>query len=172
MGDDASPRDPAGLYRAHAERLARYVHRLTGDTAAAEDVTQEVFTRLLERPPRHTAHLKAWLFTTATNLVRDRARRRARADEVAAREGAGLLSPRAAPDPLRQAEQASVRHRLQEALAALNERERVAVLMREEGFAHREIAEALGTTTGTIGTLLARALANLAQRLPLDREDR
>jgi DNA-directed RNA polymerase specialized sigma24 family protein len=40
--------------------------------------------------------------------------------------------------------------------------------MREEGFAHREIAEALETTTGSVGTLLARALDRLASRLPLD----
>jgi DNA-directed RNA polymerase specialized sigma24 family protein len=43
--------------------------------------------------------------------------------------------------------------------------------MREEGFAHREIAEAVGTTTGSVGTLIARALDRLAQQLPLDAED-
>jgi DNA-directed RNA polymerase specialized sigma24 family protein len=43
--------------------------------------------------------------------------------------------------------------------------------MREEGFTHREIAEAVGTTTGSVGTLIARALDRLAERLPLDQED-
>lgn len=37
--------------------------------------------------------------------------------------------------------------------------------MREEGFKHREIAEALGTTTATVGTLIARSLEKLAALL-------
>ena len=48
------------------------------------------------------------------------------------------------------------------ALEALSHRERSAVLLRHEGYAQREIAEILGTTTGTIGTLTARALRKLA----------
>ena len=43
--------------------------------------------------------------------------------------------------------------------------------MREEGFAHREIADAIGTTTGSVGTMIARALDKLAERLSLDGED-
>ena len=43
-------------------------------------------------------------------------------------------------------------------LDALSERDRAILLMREEGFKHREIAEAVGTTTKSVGTLIARAL--------------
>ena len=46
------------------------------------------------------------------------------------------------------------------------------LLMREEGFSHREIAEAVGTTTGSVGTMIARALDKLAARLQLDEEAR
>ena len=52
--------------------------------------------------------------------------------------------------------------RLRRALAELRPRERVALLMREEGFKHREIADVLGTTTASIGTLLSRALEKMA----------
>jgi RNA polymerase sigma factor (sigma-70 family) len=58
-----------------------------------------------------------------------------------------------------------------EALALLSDKERTALLMREEGFSHREIAQAVGTTTGSVGTLVARALARLADELALDREE-
>jgi DNA-directed RNA polymerase specialized sigma24 family protein len=34
--------------------------------------------------------------------------------------------------------------------------------MREEGFSHKEIADAVGTTTGSVGTLIARALLKFA----------
>ena len=56
------------------------------------------------------------------------------------------------------------------ALARLKDKERIAVLMREEGFSHREIADAVGTTTGSVGTLLARTLERLAREITLDRE--
>ena len=39
------------------------------------------------------------------------------------------------------------------------------IVLREAGFAHREIALALGTTTGSVGTVLARALPRLAAAL-------
>ena len=57
------------------------------------------------------------------------------------------------------------RARVRSALATLSEKERVLLLMREEGFKHREIAAAIGTTTGSVGTLIARALAKLAEEL-------
>jgi DNA-directed RNA polymerase specialized sigma24 family protein len=53
----------------------------------------------------------------------------------------------------------------------LGEKERTVLLMREEGFSHREIADAVGTTTGSVGTMIARALDKLAAELPLDAED-
>ena len=62
------------------------------------------------------------------------------------------------------------RRAVRAALDGLSEKERTALLMREEGFAHREIAAALGTTTGSVGTLLARALDKLAAALPLDQD--
>jgi RNA polymerase sigma-70 factor (ECF subfamily) len=56
------------------------------------------------------------------------------------------------------------------ALAKLSDKERIAVLMREEGFSHREIAAAVGTTTGSVGTLLARALERLASDTAFDKD--
>ena len=39
---------------------------------------------------------------------------------------------------------------------------RLVLLMREAGFRHRESAEAVGTTTKSVGTMIARALRKLA----------
>ena len=60
---------------------------------------------------------------------------------------------------------------MREALAKLSEKERTTLLMREEGFSHQEIAAAVGTTTKSVGTLIARSLDKLANVLTLDRED-
>jgi DNA-directed RNA polymerase specialized sigma24 family protein len=51
------------------------------------------------------------------------------------------------------------------ALDRLSWKERTVLLMREEGFAHHEIAGAVGTTTGSVGTMLARALKKLSVEL-------
>ena len=57
--------------------LFRYCHRLTGDPDLAEDVVQEAFVRLYDRRVEGTEEgLRAWLFRTATHLVRDRHRGR------------------------------------------------------------------------------------------------
>jgi RNA polymerase sigma-70 factor (ECF subfamily) len=73
-------------------------------------------------------------------------------------------------DPHELVEAGDRRRAVTDALASLGHKERTALLMREEGFSHREIADAVGTTTGSVGTLIARALDRLAGVLALDRE--
>ena len=58
---------------------------------------------------------------------------------------------------------ASVTTNLTHAIDALAERDRLALLMREEGLDYNEIAEALGLSVGSIGTTLARARRRLAE---------
>lgn len=83
-------------------------------------------------------------------------------------ENGGLLRPAAsAPDAVDALEREEARERVRRALAALSEKERLLLLMREEGFKHREIAAAVGTTTASVGTLIARALVKLAGHLGL-----
>jgi RNA polymerase sigma factor (sigma-70 family) len=157
------------LFEDHHGSLYRYLVRLCGDPDVAADAAQETFVRLIEQPPPDGVH-RAWLFKVGTNVVFEGRRTRAR--------HARLLdaSPDRAPiaDPERSAYEqveSTERHRtVRAALDALSAKERTALLMREEGFSHREIADAVGTTTGSVGTLLVRALDKLAAALPLDPE--
>ena len=71
----------------HRKPLMRYVLRLTfGDQHLAEDIVQETFLRVWQRPSTITTHhksLRPWLFTVASNLVCDHKRRRqARPTEI------------------------------------------------------------------------------------------
>src|SRR5690606_38847888 len=66
------------VYERLRPSLVRYLDRLTGDQDAAEDVAQEAFTRLLARPDLGEEAARLWVFTVATNLVRDRGRAAAR----------------------------------------------------------------------------------------------
>lgn len=153
------------LYAEYREPLFRYVARYTGDPDLADDVVQDTFVRLDERPPPDRHALRGWLFTVATNLARDALkvsrRRLGILQEAADRVPCGTPPP----DPVTNLERDEVRERVRVAMATLSEKERTILLLREEGFAHREIAEAVGTTTKSIGTMIARALDKMARRL-------
>ncbi|HEX6748195.1 MAG TPA: sigma-70 family RNA polymerase sigma factor [Longimicrobium sp.] len=162
--------DAAGLFAEHHAPLFRYLSRLTGDADVAEDAAQEAFVRLMERPPA-PGETRAWLFRVGTNAawmaLRTRGRRRRLLESAPLRAPVGDAPP--APDAA--AETAEVRTKVRRALDALGERERQILLMQQEGFKYREIAEAVGTTTQSVGTMLARALNKLAAELRLDEED-
>ena len=158
--------DAGRLFEEHHAALYRYLVRLTGDRDLAQDAAQEAFARLVLRRPRDEQP-RAWLFKVATNLVRawsNRTRRRLVLLESAAGrlQGGDWVEPE---DPAQVSERRSA---VRAALDELSEKERTVLLMREEGFSHREIAEAVETTVGSVGTMIARALDKLARALPLD----
>lgn len=162
--------DPGRLFEEHHRELYRYLVRLTGDSDRAADAVQEAFARMVERPPRDHDP-RAWLYTVATNVVRDSARTRKRRMKLLADSPARVPLGDRPPEPDHALEQGERRRTVRAALDALSERDRTVLLMREEGFKHREIARAVGTTTGSVGTIIARALDKLATALPLDREN-
>lgn len=159
------------LFARHRDELYRYAARYTGDADLAEDVVQDVFVRLAERPPRHGDEIRAWLFRVATTIAIDALRGSRRRLELVAERQTDVPIPVAPVDPAESVEREELRRKVRSALAELNDKERAVLLMREEGFAHSEIAAAVGTTTKSVGTMIARALAKLAQRLDLDAED-
>jgi len=61
------------FYELYFERIHGYVRRMVGDEAQAEDVTQEVFVHLQRAIPTYDSsrELAPWVFTIATNKVRD-----------------------------------------------------------------------------------------------------
>jgi RNA polymerase sigma-70 factor, ECF subfamily len=152
------------LFAAHHPALVRYLARLTGDLDLAADAAQEAFVRLLERPVRPDA-VRPWLFRVGTNLVRDHARTTRRRQQLRAHGRAPMAHGDPPPPPDRGLERDRSRAIVARALDKLSPKERMALLMREEGFRHREIAEALGTTTGSVGTLLNRAIRKAAAGL-------
>lgn len=153
--------DVEALFEQHQPALLRYLTHYTGDSEEAADAAQETYLRLVERPPPRAHNIRAWLFTVATNVVRDERRRQRAEDRMHAAVGqlpSAVGSPR--PDVLyEQAERRRLVHRM---LEKLSEKERTILLMWEEGFSHPEIAEAVDWEWRSVGPSIARSLRKLS----------
>jgi len=151
------------LFHTYHAALVRYLTRRLGDRDWAEEVAQETFVRALRHTPSPDKE-RSWLFAVATNLVRDEARRDARQRRHLERLRAESAEARV-ESPATTFEQAQERAReaalARRAVDALAERDRLALLMREEGLSYPEIAEALALSVGSVGTTLARARRRL-----------
>jgi RNA polymerase sigma-70 factor (ECF subfamily) len=150
---------------AYRQPLMRFFRRRVGSEAEAEDLAQEVFLRLLRRPDAETIdNPEAFLFRTAVNLLRDRARRNntfaSHAFDLAARQDSveGLSPERVLQG--RQSLAAAMR-----ILEELDERVRDAfILHRLEGLKYAEIAELFGVSVSSVEKYVIKALAHLARR--------
>ena len=158
------------LFRTYHAHLVRYLTRRLGDRDWAEEVAQETFLRAL-RQEQELTNERAWLFTVANNLVRDEARKDARRrrhlELLRSEEAEAVAEPE--PTSLERAQEAAMARRAVDSLA---ERDRLALLMREEGLDYHEIAESLGLSVGSIGTTLARARRRLVEAYEALQHDR
>lgn len=150
----------SSVYRTLHPSLLRYLERLTGEKDAAEDVAQEAFMRLLQRPELTDEAARLWLFTVATNLVRDRGRAATRQSRLLKTSPVPIPTSEPLPDAV--AERADEVARVRRALDLLSERDRQILLMRQEGFRYGEIAQSVDVSASSVGTLIARALKRFA----------
>lgn len=148
------------LFRTYNAALVRYLTRRLGDRDWAEEVAQETFVRALRQTSIQNE--RAWLFAVATNLVRDEARkdmrRRKHLALLAEEERDEMVEPE--ETTLERAQEAAMARKAVDALA---EKDRLALLMREEGLDYNEIAEALQLSPGSVGTTLSRARRRLVE---------
>jgi RNA polymerase sigma-70 factor (ECF subfamily) len=98
--------------------------------------------------------VRAWLFKTATHLVRDRYRVGQNRIRLLA---VHPVRPSEPESPEKSVEREETRARAREALAELAPRDREILLMRYSGFSYKEIAAAIDVEATSVGTLLARA---------------
>lgn len=146
-------------YAAHAgavrRGLARYVH----DPAAAEDLVQEAFIRLVieVRAGRTPDQVGSWLHRVGYNLAMSRGRRIA----VAARHSGDVTRPGEGPSPEVLTLEAERDDWLRGALATLGGIDRQALVLASQGYRGAEIARSIGRTDGATRTLLCRARAKL-----------
>lgn len=169
------------LYDLYADKVFRYIWYRVGERETAEDLTMDVFLRLLEHLPsfrlnreRPVASFSAWLFRIASNRVVDHYRRRDRKEEpIEARgevETRGKSPSDQALDALERDETAA---ELRKAIARLTEEQRQVILYKfVEDLSNAEVARLLGKSEGAVKSLQHRALAAIQRslRLPATRK--
>ena len=147
----------------HYTPLVRYCHRLTGDRDVAEDIAQESMVRLFDRQVSGPDFgIRAWLFKTATHLVRDRYRVGQNRLRLLAVHPVRPAEPESPESSL---ERKEIREQARAALDALAPRDREMLLMRYSGFSYKEIAETIDVEPASVGTLLSRAERRFAAAL-------
>ena len=167
------------LLREYGPRLYGYFARMSGSTAEAEDLLQEMFLKLLQRIQgyRHEGRFEPWLFRIAANMIRDRGRKLQRQSRALATglEPGNPLHNAADPsdettDPGSPLELTEDLGRMQEALQELPELDREIILLRfYSGISFKDIAEQLQIPLGTAIAQVHRGLKKL-KRIMTDNE--
>lgn len=153
------------LYDRYAPRIYAYVYRRVGDACLAEDLTGDVFVRVMQAiQAQHFWHtsFKAWLYRIAHNLVVDHYRRRPPAPELELDE----RRVAAEDTPASIVAQRLSRGRVRAAIGRLTpDQQQVLALRFGEGMKAREVAEVMDRSVGAVEALQHRALAALRRVL-------
>lgn len=163
------------LYRRHKGPTYRYLLRHTSEAAAADELHQDVWMRVVRARERYAADARftTWLYTLARNRLVDhwRSRRDSRTtslDEEAVNglDGLPIDTGLDGDDPLRAAIDAQHARRLQDAVAALPGAQRDAFLLHvEAGLVLDDIARLASAPVETIKSRLRYAYAKLRTAL-------
>lgn len=166
------------LMQRHQNRVVGVLTHLVGHRDMAEDLAQDVFLRIYRARKRYVpgAKFTTWLFTITNNVASNALRSLARRKEVnvtpkandqsggysldqAALAASGLM-------PTRQLDSSEMGEVVRLAVQALNERQRMAVLLAKfEQLSYAEIGEIMDMTPQAVKSLLSRARANLREIL-------
>jgi len=153
--------DPAAfddLVERYAERVTRLAARLLGWSSGAEDVTQDVFVKLLGKPKQFRGDAKLWTYLTVITVNRCRSlqRRQWLQQRVMHLIGSRLTSPEAERAPRIERDETAERIRAAVAQLPANLRE-VIVLRYFEELGVDEVAEILSLRRNAVEVRLSRA---------------
>ena len=159
------------LYRRRQGAIYRFALQMSGCSAVAEDVTQEVFISMMCDPHCYNesrGSVSAYLYGIARNQVLRRLRREYNHVQIDDEENMEIVpeSLIAASDPLGDLTRSEAIESLRQAVLALPEHYREAVVLCDlHEMSYQESASALGCSLGTIRSRLHRGRALLAEKL-------
>jgi len=174
----------AELVRTHHRRVYGLCYRFTGNSADAEDITQDVFLKVysnLASFDMGRGSLQVWITTLTRNLLVDNFRRtrnqRATGSLDDGWESAEDLKPldrlaARGPSPHESAAQKELAKMVQNALARVSVELREAVILRDlQDLDYKEIACVLGIPEGTVKSRISRGRAELARLLERNKRE-
>jgi RNA polymerase sigma-70 factor, ECF subfamily len=159
----------------YQNRLVTVLGHLVNNPDLAEDLAQDVFLRVYRARKSYTpgAKFSTWLFTIANNVASNarRSQSRRREVQIAAPVGSSSTSvvsidqmalAASGQMPTRQLDKAEMRAVVRQSLMALNDRQRMALLLNKfEEMSYAEIAEAMELSPQAVKSLLSRARVQL-----------
>jgi len=157
--------------------LFNFILRTVRNPVVAEDLTQDVFVRIVRRADdfKGSSKFTTWMYTIARNICIDHGRRmshrRHRSLDASApgvENGGPLVEriPSGAPGVDRAAASEGLRSKIAEAVEALPDDQREVFLLRQvQGMRFREIAEVVGVPENTIKSRMRYALERLTEAL-------
>ena len=154
------------LFERWAGPLLRYMERMVGDTATAEELVQEAFFRVHKARSRYEprARFSTWLYRIATNLALNELKRPRRRHFHEEEENVGLVSQGPSSESEMDARKKGTA--VEQALADLPERQRMALwLSAAEGHSYAEVASVLEITEKAVKALVHRGRTALVERL-------
>jgi RNA polymerase sigma-70 factor (ECF subfamily) len=159
----AEPAALGALYDQYADKIFAYIYHRVGQAEVAEDLTGQVFMRMLEAirtGQGWRSSFSGWLYRIAHNLVIDYYRRRGRVTLVDIDDAEPIRATRG--DPVRATESLLERERLRAALFQLTDEQAQVIALRfMEERSIAEVADLMAKTEGAIKALQYRAVLAL-----------
>jgi len=155
------------LYDLYKDRVYSIsLHFFHGDAAAAGDVTQQVFLKLMTsiRQYRGDAEFSTWLYRLVVNACMDAARSRKAEPAISDPSRMDTLTARGSQEE--DYARAQMANSVRAAVSALPPKFRMAVLLRYfDDLSYEQMARALHCSMGTVASRLSRGHKMLAERL-------
>lgn len=170
LAQSGDPEAVGWLYERYFDRIYRYVYLKIGNATEAEDLTEQVFLKMIEAI--HSFHWQgatfvSWLYRIAHNQVVDKIRQSARRPQTSLEPVAETLASDKY-DPYAHAEQAASKVHLRQAMDSLTDLQAQVIQLKfGAGMTNAQVAEVLDRSEGAVKALQYSALQNLSKAMAL-----
>lgn len=157
------------LYHRYSKRILLFLFKmLSQDEAVAQDILQEIFVMIAEKPEKFGGkNFKSWIFTVASNRCKNHFRdSKKKLEHFPEEEPIGVEE-----EPFK-LDETSIKEKLNEALEQIHPTYKEAFILRYfEGLRNEEIAQVLGCPIGTVKSRLHNSLRALRKELKIFYEE-